>query len=98
MGPADVLPNTFLRAPAERRSRLADRPTTKRYKPAMTLPPQMSAVLIWPVFANVARALFSNSLVVGEHTQDSLARPLVHPSRLDRPTRYAVIIIPFQEW
>src|SRR6478736_6436821 len=44
----------------------------------------MSAVLIWPVFPNVARALFSNSLVMGERAEDSLVRPLVHTSRLDR--------------
>jgi hypothetical protein len=44
----------------------------------------MSAVLIWPVFSNVARALFSNGLVIGERAQNSLVRPLVHPSRLDQ--------------
>jgi hypothetical protein len=63
---------------------LADRPSTQARKPVSTLPPQMSAVLFWPVFANVARALFSNSLVVGEPAQDALERPLVHASRLDR--------------
>ena len=44
----------------------------------------MDAVLIWPVFASVARALFSNSLVIGERAQDLLERPLVHVSRLNR--------------
>jgi hypothetical protein len=34
-----------------------------------TLPPQMSAVLFWLLFSRVARALFSNRLVVGEHAQ-----------------------------
>jgi hypothetical protein len=43
----------------------------------------MAAVLFWPVFANVARTLFSNSLVVGEQAQDLLERPLVHAPRLD---------------
>jgi hypothetical protein len=63
---------------------LTDRPSTEHRKPVSTLPPQMRPMLIWPVFANVARALFSNSLVIGEHAQHSLVRPLVHASRLDR--------------
>jgi hypothetical protein len=62
---------------------LADRPTTEHCKPISTLPPQMSAVLIWPVFSSVARALLSNSLVVGERAQDSLVRLLVHASWLN---------------
>jgi len=44
----------------------------------------MNAVLIWTIVPSVARALFSNGLVIGEHTQDVLERPLVHASRLDR--------------
>jgi hypothetical protein len=44
--------------------RLADWPSTEHCKPASTLPPQVSTVLIWPVFASVARVLFSNSPVV----------------------------------
>jgi len=44
----------------------------------------MNAVLIWPVFASVARALSSNSLVVGERAEGSLESPLAHASRLDR--------------
>jgi hypothetical protein len=44
----------------------------------------MNAVLFWPVFPSVARALFSNSLVAGKLPQDLLERPLVHASRLDR--------------
>jgi hypothetical protein len=64
--------------------RLADWPSTEHCKPASTLPPQMSAVLIWTVFARVARTLLSHSLVVGQHLQNALIRPLVHPSRLDR--------------
>jgi aquaporin Z len=55
----------------------------------------MSAVLIWPVFASVARALFSNSLVVGKHAQDSLVRPLVHTSRLDR---HGIVSAPIPGW
>jgi hypothetical protein len=62
----------------------ANRPSTVTAKPVSALPPQMTAVLIWTVFASVARALFSNSLVVGERAQDSLERPLVHASRLNR--------------
>jgi hypothetical protein len=62
----------------------ADRPATKLPKPVSTLSPRMSAVLIWPISSNVARALFPNSLVIGEHAQDLLVRPLVHASWLDR--------------
>ena len=62
-------------------------------KPVSALQPQMSAVLIWPVFASVARALFSNSLVVGERAQNSLIRPLVHPSR---PDRLGTVIAPLK--
>ena len=44
----------------------------------------MIAVLLWPVFASVACALFSNSPAVGKHAQDLLERPLVHASWLNR--------------
>jgi len=46
---------------------LADRPSTKIHKPVSTLPPQTSAVLICPVFANVARTLISHCLMIGKH-------------------------------
>jgi hypothetical protein len=74
--------------------RLADWPSTKLHKPVSTLPPQMSAVLIWSVFPNVARALFSNSLVVGERAEDSLVRPLVHTAR---PERLGATRSPFKQ-
>jgi hypothetical protein len=68
---------------------LADRPSTKPRKPVSTLPPQMNAVLVRAVFSNVARALFSNGLVIGEQAKDSLERPLVHSSRLGRRRPHA---------
>ena len=43
----------------------------------------MNAVVIWTVFASIARALFSNSLVVREQAQDLLERPFVHAPGLD---------------
>jgi hypothetical protein len=58
--------------------RLADGPSTKLRKPVSTLPPQMIAVLFRPLFSSVARALFSNSIVIGERAQDSLVPALVH--------------------
>ena len=72
---------------------IADRPSTKRHKPVSALPPQMSAVLIWARSSSVACALLSHGLVVGEDTQDSLVRPLVHTSRLDR---HGIVSAPFE--
>jgi hypothetical protein len=54
--------------------KLADRPSTELRKSAPTLPPQMSAVLFWPIFPNVAGTPFSNGLVVGKRTRDSFGR------------------------
>src|SRR4051812_18829316 len=60
------------------------RPSAKSCKPVSALPPQVSTVLIRPVFSSVARPLLSHGLVVGQHPQNTLIRPLVHGSRLDR--------------
>jgi hypothetical protein len=62
---------------------LAKRPSAKYCKPVSALPPQMSPMLIWPIFSSVARPLLSHGLVVGQHPQNTLVRPLVHGSGLD---------------
>src|SRR5262249_4138455 len=62
----------------------ADPPSTQLRKPVSTLPPPMISVVVWPVFLCVARPPPSNKLVVGERVQDSLERPIVHASRLNR--------------
>jgi hypothetical protein len=41
-------------------------------------------MLIWPIVPSVTRALLSHRLVVGKHPQDTLVRPLMHTSQLDR--------------